>query len=306
MTIESHALDEQRLLRFSLYMTGAFVLIALVFALLTGSDAILFDGIYSLISFFMALLTVKVANLVERPDDERFHFGYSAMEPTLNLFKSLIIIVACVFAVIGAINRLAAGGNPAEYGLAVIYGGVATICCIALAWLMKQRSQHFQSDLVGVDARTWLIDALLSGTILLGFAGAWWLEQSRLSEYSTLVDPILMIVMGLAILPIPGKILIDSLKEVINQAPSKKVINEIEQQLLKTLCDVSYDHVEIRISKRGRYLYLLVHVVVSELFVYEAVNQLDDIRRNSEQAMKSWNSAIVLDMLFVKDHQLAN
>ncbi|MFT7524988.1 MAG: putative Co/Zn/Cd cation transporter (cation efflux family) [Arenicella sp.] len=100
--------------------------------------------------------------------------------------------------------------------------------------------------------------------------------------------------------------MIDSLKEVINHAPSEKVINEIEQQLLKSLFGVSYDHVEIRISKRGRDLYLLVHVVASDLFDYETINQLDDIRRDSEQAMKRWNSAIAIDMLFVKDHRLAN
>lgn len=70
----------------------------------------------------MALLTIKVANLIERPDDERFHFGYTAMEPTLNLFKSLNVIVTAVFAVIGAFNRLLAGGNPAQYGIAIIYG----------------------------------------------------------------------------------------------------------------------------------------------------------------------------------------
>jgi predicted Co/Zn/Cd cation transporter (cation efflux family) len=39
----------------------------------------------------MALLILKVANLVQMPDYDRFHFGYTAIEPTLNLFKSLVI-----------------------------------------------------------------------------------------------------------------------------------------------------------------------------------------------------------------------
>lgn len=304
MVVDSHALGEQRILRLSLYAAGAFVLMALGFALLTGSDSILFDGIYSLISFFMALLTLKVANLVSRPDDDKFHFGYAAMEPTLNLFKSLVVIVTCVFAVFGAINSLLAGGNSAEYGIAILYGVLATIGCFLMAWIMKTRGQHFRSDLVGVDAKTWFIDGLLSGSILLGFIGAWWLEHSSLSVYAQRVDPILLIILGLAVLPIPGKIMIDSLKEVINQAPHKSIVDEIERRLKKSLVDIKYDHIEIRVSKRGRDLYLLVHVVVCESFD-ETIEHLDNVRQNSEQVMKKWDAAIVMDMLFIKDPELA-
>lgn len=58
------------------YIAGLFVFVAFGFALIIQSGAILFDGVYSLIAFFMALLTLKVANLVQLPDDDRFHFGY--------------------------------------------------------------------------------------------------------------------------------------------------------------------------------------------------------------------------------------
>jgi cation diffusion facilitator family transporter len=305
MALDSHVLDEQRLLKLSLISAGIFVLVALGFALLTGSNSILFDGIYSLISFFMTLLTLKVANLVARPDDERFHFGYTAIEPTLNLFKSLIVIVTCVFAVLGAVNSLHSGGHPAQYGFAIIYGALATTGCFWVAWLMKRRSEHFLSDLVGVEAKTWFVDGLLSGSILIGFLGAWWLEHSTLSQYATRVDPILLIILGLAVLPIPGKIMIESLKEVINQAPPQAVIHEIEKRLKKSLSEVSYDHVELRVSKRGRDLYLLVHIVVSESFGHQTIKQLDEIRRSSEQEMRQWNPAVIMDMLFVNDPRLA-
>jgi predicted Co/Zn/Cd cation transporter (cation efflux family) len=57
---------EQRknLLRLSLFMGAVFVFVAFGFALIAQSGANLFDGVYSLIAFFMALLTRKVANLV--------------------------------------------------------------------------------------------------------------------------------------------------------------------------------------------------------------------------------------------------
>ncbi|HBI77746.1 MAG TPA: cation transporter, partial [Alteromonas macleodii] len=50
MDIGFHHLEEKRLLTLSFYIAGAFVVIALGFAILTSSGAILFDAAYSLIA----------------------------------------------------------------------------------------------------------------------------------------------------------------------------------------------------------------------------------------------------------------
>ncbi|TXS95771.1 cation diffusion facilitator family transporter [Parahaliea maris] len=305
MTGKSHVHHEQRALTFALYGVVFFVVLALGFALLTNSDAILFDGIYSLIAFCVALLTLRVAKLAERPDDDKFHFGYTAMEPTLNLFKSLFILVACVYALTEAVKRLLAGGTEAAYGLAVLYGALATVGCFTVAALMYRVSRQHRSDLVEVESRTWFVDGMLSGAVLLGFLGAWYLEHSPWAEWAPLVDPVLLIAIVLFALPIPLGILRDSLKEIVNMAPPQPVVEDIEQRLLDTLGEVEYDHVELRVTKRGRNTYLLVHVVVAEAFSIRTVAELDAIRRASEHALKTWNPEIVMDMLFVRDEKLA-
>ena len=305
MPRKSHVRNEQKALRFSLYGIVGFVVLALGFAILTNSDAILFDGIYSLIAFCVTLLTLKVAKLAERPDDERFHFGYTSIEPTLNLFKALFILVACVYAAVEAIKRLLAGGNPAEYGLAVFYGAASTLGCFTVAWMMSRASKQNRSDLVAVECKTWLMDGLLSCAVFFGFLGAWWLGRSPWPGYAPLVDPILLITIVTLALPVPLGILRDSLKEIVLMAPSEPLVDEIEQRLLDSLSDVDYDHVELRVTKRGRNTYVLVHIVVGDTFAITSVAGLDEIRNRSERALKGWNPEIVIDMLFVKDPQLA-
>lgn len=305
MNDKLHVRNEQRALTFALYGVMFFVILALAFALITNSDAILFDGIYSLIALCVAVLTLWVARLAERPDDDRFHFGYTAMEPALNLFKALFILVACVYAATEALGRLLAGGNEAEYGLAVVYGALATGGCLAVAALMQRSSRKHRSDLVRVESRTWFVDGLLSAAVLVGFALAWWLEQSAWARYAPLVDPLLLIGIVLCALPIPLGILRDSFREIINMAPPGPVVEEIEQRLLQTLRGVDYDHVELRVTKRGRNTYLLVHVVVGEAFSIRTIAELDAIRRASEAALVAWNPQIVMDMLFVRDEKLA-
>jgi len=246
------------------------------------------------------------APLAGRPDDDRFHFGYTSMEPVLNLFKALFILVACTWAAIEAVKRLMLGGNPAEYGLATIYGAAATVGCLLVAWLMARAGRQTRSDLVAVESRTWLVDGLLSAAVFLGFLLAWWLDGSPWAHYAPVVDPLLLIAIVTVALPVPLAILRDSMREILWMAPPEPLVNDIEQQLLATLVDVSYDRVEVRITKRGRNTYLLVHVVVSEDFHIQSIVELDTIRQRSAGVLKAWRPEIVMDMLFVRDPSLAD
>lgn len=306
MAVGFHEQKEKNLLKLSFYIAGLFVFVAFGFAFITESGAILFDGVYSLIAFFMALLTLKVANLVQLPDDDRFHFGYTAIEPTLNLFKSIIIISTCLYAVVNSIASLAKGGNAAVYDKAMIYGVFATVGCFAISALMKIRGKSLRSDLVSVDAHTWFIDGVLSAAILFGFAIAYGMQHYGFAEYAPYVDPVLLIVLGLAILPIPAKIMLDSLNEVINKAPPEAVSLVIEKKLKQTLIDVPYNHVEVRISKQGRDLYILVHIIVDRTFGTVTITELDTIRKASEATMREWNPAILMDIMFICDPALAD
>lgn len=293
--------DEQRTLKLSLIANGLFFVLALIFALFTQSGAILFDGIYSLISFSMAVLTLKVAKLIALPDDDIFHFGYAAIEPTLNLFKSIIIILACIYAVFGAINQLINGGNPTKYGIAAIYGFMSTIGCFLVAWVMFKRSEKFHSDLVKADAKTWLVDGVLSGAILIGFLTAWWLVNSPWPQWAQIVDPVILIALGLSALPVPVKIMLESLREVIHKAPTSDIVDKMEEQLKKSLINVGFNSIKFRVSKRGRRIYVLVHIIVNEEFSSSSIDELDDIRKYSHAMMKEIYPSIEMDLVFIKD-----
>jgi predicted Co/Zn/Cd cation transporter (cation efflux family) len=67
---------------------------------------------------------------------------------------------------------------------------------------------------------------------LLGFVWAWWLENISLLDYATRVDPLLLIILGLAVLLIPGKVMIDSLKGVINQVSQPQKIFDVPEYVL--------------------------------------------------------------------------
>jgi predicted Co/Zn/Cd cation transporter (cation efflux family) len=156
-----------------------------------------------------------------------------------------------------------------------------------------------------VDSHTWFIDGVLSASILVAFILAYGLEFTEFQRFAPFVDPVLLIILGLAMLPVPGKILRDSLNEVINKAPPEAVSKVIEKKLKKTLADVPYEHVEVRISKRGRDIYLLVHIIVDDAFSIATISELDEIRLKCESEMREWEPAIIMDILFIQDPELA-
>ena len=72
---------EKRALVVSIFGGAFMACLGVYFAIAAESDAIMLDGVFSGIGFLMASLTLKVAGLVKRPDDEHFHYGYSHFAP---------------------------------------------------------------------------------------------------------------------------------------------------------------------------------------------------------------------------------
>ena len=86
-------------------------LLGLTVAIASGSGAILLDGAFNLCFFATALLTLRVATLVARPDDERYPFGYLFFEPLINTVKGLLILGVSAIALFDAVVALASGGR---------------------------------------------------------------------------------------------------------------------------------------------------------------------------------------------------
>jgi len=202
------------------------------------------------------------------------------------------------------LQRFLTGGTEAEYGWAVVYGVLATSGCFTVAILLRKYGRDSRSDLVNVESKAWFVDALLSASVLLGFIFAWTISKSSYAHYAPYVDPLLLMIIVALALPIPGKIFLNSLREVIVMAPPSDVVDEIGERLIPTLAHVPHDLIEYRVNKRGRNTYLLVHVLVSDEFEIHSIERLDDIRRKSSAQMKEWNPEIVMDILFVKDKTL--
>jgi predicted Co/Zn/Cd cation transporter (cation efflux family) len=118
---------EQRALLVSMFGALALAVLGIGFAIFSGSEAILMDGVFSALGFFMALMTLYVSRLVSQPDDEIFQYGYAHFAPLMNVLKSLVMVALCFFALLSAISTLLSGGQPMAVGSAVLYALIASL-----------------------------------------------------------------------------------------------------------------------------------------------------------------------------------
>ena len=296
---------EQRALKVSMVSIIFFILLAFLFSYLTKSDSIFFDGVYSLISFGIAIVTLWVSRVAERPDDERFHFGYTRFEPLLNVFKSLFILLSCGYALSEAIHTLRGGGNVVDLGLAIIYSAVAAAGGLVIGLYMKKTARRIKSGLLELEAMEWMVDSFLSAGILGGFLIAWALSFTPLDHWIPFVDPVLLILIALLALPAPLRALWSNFRELIDMAPPLEYTRRLDAEMDKALEGLAIRDYEYRLMKSGRSTFMLVHLMVADGFKVGKIEELDAIRDGIEEKILKFDGNIIMEILFIKDRAWA-
>ena len=296
---------ERRALKVAIYGALSMSVLGLLFAWKTSSEAILLDGVFSGISFVMALLTMEVSRIITRPDDEHLHYGYAHFAPLLNVIKSLVMIVLCGFALASAVSSLLEGGRPLQVGSAVIYGLISTVGCIGFAAYLHRAHKRTGSVLVALDAKAWIIDAMMSGAVLLSFIGGWFLATSQWAEYLDYVDPLLVVVLCLIALPIPLIILVQNGREVLLYAPDRALQEQVDQLFRDATEELEVQNFRIRMVKFGNTLNIMVHAQLPD-HPNRSLKELDEVRRRFSDSLHVLELRSIADVLFVGDMALAD
>ena len=292
---------ERKALLVSIFGAALMAGLGVYFAIVAESDAIMLDGVFSAIGFVMASITLKVAALVNRPDDEHFHYGYSHFAPLLNVLKAMLLLVLCTVALISAVDALLHGGRSMAMGSAVIYGVLATVGCLGIALYIRRAKNITGSALVAVDAESWMIDTMLSGAVLVAFILGWLIQDTAYAAYLNYLDPAVVALLCLLSLPVPLKILIENGREVLLMAPDASWQEAVEERFRNAMPDFPVEDYRIRLLKMGNSLNVLVHVKPGPGFDLNGLGQLDEIRLKFNAALETMEVKTIAEVMFVDD-----
>lgn len=295
---------ESRTLAFSALMALLIGCAGIVATLASNSQAILLDGLFNLIYFSIALVTIKVSKLASRPDSESYPFGYSYFESLVNLCKGLLILGVSIFALVDAIAALLTGGREIAAGLAVIYALFATVSCSLTAWVMHRSQRHVSSPLVAADKLNWLVNSVISAAVLAAFCLVMLFERLGWLAILPYVDSMLVIAVVVLCLGVPVRMASQALKELLNKTPEESIAEPVRQAVANALANTGTQQVRVRMVRPGRLLYVMVHVVLPEASRLSITNQ-DALRARIDDEVRRYYSPVVCDVVFTADTRWA-
>ncbi|GEM76225.1 cation diffusion facilitator family transporter [Vibrio sagamiensis] len=225
--------NENHVLTFSALLTSCFAVGGMVLGLLVGSIVIIFDGVYSLISLLLTLLSLAASYYINKPSKAAFPFGKAVLEPIVIAIKAIVILVIVAFSLISAFMTLLSGGSGVDASIATVFGVINVIGCGYAWWYMSKKSRLFSSGLIEAEKKQWQMDTLLSVAVTAGFIIAWLISLTSLSHYAVYADPIMMLMMGAYFLKVPFDMLVGALRELLMMSPSKELCQRVGRDVLE-------------------------------------------------------------------------
>jgi cation diffusion facilitator family transporter len=253
---------EQGTLKLSIALTVCLGVLGVASGFATGSQAIIFDGMYSFVDVVPTVVSLIVVKLIAQGSSHRFQYGYWHLEPLVAVLRDSILAVACIYAAIDAIKTLASGGNEVAFGLASAWAGGLCLIGLAMTLYLSRRARTLQSAMLELDARSWMVSAFLSLALLVGFGVAAALKDTAFESWIPYLDGIALLGMALIMLPMPLIGLWRSMRDVLQLAPDEldHQVRTVMESVVKERAFVDYSSY---LAKVGRARFVEIHVLVS-------------------------------------------
>jgi predicted Co/Zn/Cd cation transporter (cation efflux family) len=291
---------EARLLRLSI---GATVLIAglgVLFGLVSGSLAILFDGFFSLIDAVITWLMLVVARLVAAEGNARFQYGYWHLEPLVVALKAAVMLVLIAFGFFGAVQSLLAGGNTPELGAAIFYAVLVALICFGTWFWLTRYNDRIESALVAIDAKSWLMSAVITTALLLAFGAARAMQGTDWERWIPYVDPAILALLSLLILPVPWRDARTAFEDIFGIVPAD-LDAHVHAVMDAFVARHGFERYESYVTRTGRARFIEISILAPAGMSPKTVETFDALREEIGDAIGDAGPDRWLTIVFTAD-----
>ncbi|WP_243048232.1 cation transporter [Dyella sp. RRB7] len=268
---------EQHQLRLSIGVTLLVGAACVAVGLAMRSQAIAFDGFYSLVDVVLTGGSLLVSRLVSSEGSRRFQFGYWHLEPLLVVFNASVLAAICSYAAFAALHDLLTGGHELAFGFGAAWAAIMGVASMGMAVLMRRRATALGSVLLQLDARGWLIGGCISIAVLVGFVLAAVIEGGPLDHWTRYIDSSILLALTLALLPLPLGSLWQALREVLQLAP-----DELDQRVRTVMDALVREHGYLDfasyVAKIGRMRFIDIHILLEPTHSLGTMGDVDKVR----------------------------
>ena len=258
---------EQRSLRFGIGANAVMTLAGFVAHVLTGSSALLLDGLYSAVWVGSSLIASRISRNVVRPPDRAWPYGYEGQEALYVLFRSLVLLGVIGFGLSSSCGTLIDWWRGAEIPSLTLEPVAAyTVAVTGLCWLLSWR--HFRdwrrtgriSLLLLTEARNARIDALITASTGLALLATPLLQTKLLAPLAPITDALLVLAVSGVLLREPLQALRDALSQAAGKAADPGVLQRTRQVLMQELSGLSLQMMDFTVQQLGRTAFVVVYI----------------------------------------------
>lgn len=213
-------LNEQKL-RWALLLTGSFLIIELIGALVSGSLALLSDATHMLTDVLGLVIAIVGIRLGRRPADPRRTFGYYRFEILAALANALMLFGIAIYILLEAYQRFR---EPVVVQSGLMFGVAIAGLIVNFVCMRILSGDHEQSlNMKGAYLEVWsdFISsiAVIIAAIVIYFTQWWW------------VDIVLALAIGLWMVPRTWRLIQQSVNVLLEGVPLHLNADEIQQTL---------------------------------------------------------------------------
>ena len=255
---------EKSAMTVSMYGNLLFVIIELVMAVYTSSQAVLLDAVYDGIEFFMLLPSVLMIPLLYKPSSEKRPFGYMQVETIFLVVKGITMTAVTLGLIVNNLDLLLHGGRRISFDTVAYFELFACVLGLAVTLYLKRKNRSLNSPLIETEMQGWKIDCVVS----LGMAAAFFLPRmlpdGPWQVLTLYLDQIITIVLSMFMLPAPIRTVISGLRDLLLLPPDQETVQNIHQIVEQALQGTNYSQIQHEIVKTGRKLWISTYITLEK------------------------------------------
>jgi len=251
--------------------------VKLIFATLSGSLAVMGDGIDSATDTLIAIVTIFIGKVISAPSDKEHPWGHGRAETVATMILSFVIFFAGSQLLLSSIKQLInykdLVQNESNY-LAILATVISIIGKSLLALSQFALGKKSQSTMILANAKNMKSDIFMSSAVLIG------LGASKLFSMPIL-DPISALLISIWVIKSAIDIFLDTNRELMD--------GNTDNELYKTLFDATMSVKGVSNPHRARIRKIASHWDIDldiEVDAQMTVHEAHEIAENVEIAIK--------------------
>lgn len=246
----------------NLLMAGA----GLLAGLLANSNAILLDGLFSLIGFGSALLARRISRRIDAGPDNARPLGYAADEAIFATFRALSLLGLLLFAITNALRNIYnyIGGmmpEPLNFAPMIAYfTGIGLMCAVLWGFhYFTWRKTGKKSAILRLEAKAALFDGMITVAAGAGLGAIYLFRDGPLAPIAPVGDSVIVLLLCMLAIASYARELRDGLGELAGVSASPAHLATVRRALRSAIAEDGGRLQDMSITKLGRTYMVMVY-----------------------------------------------